>query len=280
MKLFNRVAIVGTGLIGGSIALAIKKKRLAGEVIGVSRHKKSLLLAKKKGAIDRGSQEIDIIKGADLLILATPPSTIIDLAPKISQIITRGCIVTDVASTKEELVSSLSKIFPNYVGSHLLAGSEKRGIINADPEIFENSLCILTPIKNTSKKALKKVNLLWRQLGAKTVLLSPKSHDKILSFTSHLPHATAFSLINSMPLSYLKFASTGLKDTTRIAASDSQLWADIFLSNRKNMLKTIGLFQDALSRIKSAIQKKNKKQLALMLKEAKNKRDRLGDYCH
>jgi prephenate dehydrogenase len=280
MKLFNRVVIVGTGLIGGSIALAIKKKRLAGEVIGVSRHKKSLLLAKKKGAIDRGSQEIDIIKGADLLILATPPSTIIDLAPKISQIITRGCIVTDVASTKEELVSSLSKIFPNYVGSHPLAGSEKRGIINADPEIFKNSLCILTPIKNTTKKALKKVNLLWRQLGAKTILLSPKSHDKILSFTSYLPHAIAFSLINSMPLSYLKFASNGLKDTTRIAASDSQLWTDIFLSNQKNMLKTIGLFEDALSRIKSAIQKKDKKQLALMLKEAKNKRDILGDYCH
>jgi prephenate dehydrogenase len=280
MRLFNKVAIVGTGLIGGSIALAIKKKRLSGEVIGVSRHKKSLLLAKKKGAIDRGSQEIDIIKDADLLILATPPNTIIDLAPKILKIIGKGCIVTDVGSTKEELVLSLSKIFPNYVGSHPLAGSEKRGIINADAEIFKNSLCILTPIKNTSKKASKKVNLLWRHLGVKTVLLSPKTHDKILSFTSHLPHSIAFSLINSMPLSYLKFASTGLKDATRIAASDSQLWVDIFLSNRKNMLKTIGLFEDALSGIKLAIQNKDKKQLALMLKKAKNKRDRLGDYRH
>ncbi len=280
MKLFNKVAIIGVGLIGGSIALAIKKKRLAGEVIGVSRHKKSLLLAKKKGAIDRGSQGIDIIKDADLLILATPVSTIIDLAPKILKIIGKDCIVTDTGSTKEEIALFLSKIFPNYVGSHPLAGSEKRGVINADPGIFKNSLCILTPVKNTSKKALKKVNLLWRQLGAKTVLLSPKSHDRILSFTSHLPHAIAFSLTNSMPLSYLKFASTGLRDTTRIAASDSQLWTDIFLSNGKNMLKTIGLFQDALSRIKSAIQKKDKKQLTLMLKQAKNKRDRLGDCCH
>lgn len=275
MKLFNKVAIVGTGLIGGSLALAIKKKRLADEVIGVSRHKKSLLLAKKKGAIDRGAQEIDIIKEADFLILATPPSTIMDLAPGISRIIGKDCIVIDVASTKEKIVPFLSKIFPNYVGSHPLAGSEKRGIINAEAGIFKDSLCILTPTKNTTKRALKKAELLWRRLGTKIVFLSPKSHDKILSFTSHLPHTVVFSLINSIPPGYLKAASAGLKDTTRIASSDSGLWADIFLSNRQNMLKAIELFEAELSRLKSAIQRKDRRRLALILKEAKNKRDKL-----
>lgn len=276
MKLFNKVAIVGTGLIGGSLALAIKKKRLAHEIIGVSRHKKSLLLAKKRGAIDRGSQELNIIKDADLVILAMPVNTIINLATKISKIIRKVCIVSDVGSTKEEIVSYLAKTFPKYVGSHPLAGSEKRGIINASPHIFKDSLCILTPMKNTDVNALNKIKILWSQMGAKVVLLNPKTHDKILSFTSHLPHILAFSLIESIPKKYLKFASAGLRDTTRIAASDSQLWLDIFLSNQKNIIRTIELFENNLSRIKQAVQKKDKRRLLLILKEAKKRRNSLN----
>lgn len=276
MKLFNRVAIVGVGLIGGSVALAIKKKRLANEVIGISRHKKTLLKALKSRAIDKGSKDLSIIKDADLVILATPVSTILNLAPAICKIVRPDCIVSDVGSTKQRIVSKLDKIFPHYVGSHPLAGSEKRGITNAHPDIFEGSLCILTPTKNTNPKAQGKIKRLWRQLGAKVFFLTPITHDKILSFVSHLPHIIAFSLIGIIPKKYLGFASTGLKDATRIAASDSQLWLDIFLSNQKNMLKTIGLFQENLSRIKSAIHKKDKKLLSKILKEAKNKRDILN----
>jgi len=276
MKLFNKVAIVGTGLIGGSIALAIKKKKLAGEVVGVSRHKRSLLLAKRKGAIDAGSQALDIVKDADLLILATPVNTIIDLAPRVAKVVNKRCIVTDVGSTKKEIVSILGKAFPNYVGSHPLAGSEKRSILNAHANIFKDSLCILTPTENTHKKALNKIRMLWSQLGARVILLKPQTHDKILSFVSHLPHTVAFSLINSIPVGYLKFAATGLKDATRIAASDSQLWEDILLSNRKNILKSIEFFQDNLSKIKSAIQRKDKKSLALILKKAQLKRTKLA----
>jgi len=276
MRLFNKVAIVGTGLIGGSLALAIKKNRLANEVIGVSRHKKSLLLAKRKGAIDRGSQAFGIIKDADLLILATPVNTIINLAPKISDIVGRDCIVSDVGSTKKEIVLRLEGFFPNYVGSHPLAGSEKKGIINAQPDLFKDSLCILTPTRNTNKKALNKLNLLWNRLGAGTVKLSPHAHDKILSFVSHLPHIVAFSLIGVIPRQYLKFASTGLKDTTRIAASDSEIWQDIFLNNRENISEAIETFQKNLFKIKSAIRKKDSRLLARILKEARNKRETLG----
>ena len=275
MRLFNKVAIIGTGLIGGSIALAIKKKRLANEVIGVSRHKKSLLLAKRKGAIDRGSQALNIIKDADLLILATPVNTIIRLAPRISKFIGKDCLVSDVGSTKEEVVFRLEKLFTNYIGSHPLAGSEKRGILNAHPDLFMDSLCIFTPTRNTNNKALNKLNLLWNRMGAKTVRLSPQAHDKILSFVSHLPHIAAFCLMAVIPGAYLKFASTGLKDTTRIAASEAELWTDILLSNRENIIKSLELLQANMSRLKSALQKEDKQLLVKILKKAKEKRNKL-----
>jgi len=274
--MFNKVAIVGTGLIGGSIALAIKKKRLAKVVVGVSRHKKTLLLAKKIMVIDKGSQELNIIKDADLVILATPVDTIINLAAKIYPFVKKGCIVSDVGSTKREIVSKLERIFPRYIGSHPLAGSEKRGVVNANPSIIKGSLCILTPTKNTDKEALEKIKRLWSELGARVAFLPPDAHDKILSFVSHLPHLVAFSLIDIIPKEYLRLASSGLKDTTRIAASDSEIWCDIFLSNQKNILKSIGLFQNNLSRIKSAIQRKDKKLLNKIIKEAKKKRNSLG----
>lgn len=276
MKLFKKVAIVGLGLIGGSIALTIKKRRLADKVIGVSRRKKTVALAKKMRLIDKGAQDINIIKEADLVILATPVSTILKLAPKISKIIKKGCIVTDVGSTKQEIVSKLGENFSRYVGSHPLAGSEKRGIINTCPDLFTGSLCILTPVENTDKEAQDKIKRFWNKIGAKVVILTPALHDKILSFTSHLPHIAAFSLMGVIPLKYLKFASSGLKDATRIAASEAGLWCDIFLSNQKNMSKAIDSLQKILFKIKSAINKKDRALLIRILKQAKKKRDNLG----
>jgi prephenate dehydrogenase len=275
MPLFKRVAIVGTGLIGGSLGQAIKSKRLAAEVVGVSRRRKSLLLAKKSRAIDTGSQDIRIIRGADLVILATPVGLIMNLAPQIAKIIGSQTIVTDVGSTKKEIVAKLSKIFPRYIGSHPLAGSEKRGIAHAEAGLFKNSLCILTPHKNADCRAKIKLRVLWNKLGARVVFLSPSKHDEILSFISHLPHAAAFSLIGTVPQRYLSFASAGLKDTTRIAASDSVLWGDVFLSNRKNIVRSINLLQRNLSRLKAAIQRKDKVRLLKILREAKARRESL-----
>jgi len=276
MKLFKRIAIVGTGLIGGSLAMAIKEKKLANEIIGISRHKKTLALAKRNRIINKGSQDIRILAGADLVILATPVSAILKLAKTISRIVKKDCIITDVGSTKQQIVSRLEKIFINYVGAHPLAGSEKRSLANARADIFKNSLCILTPTKRTNPSALKKIEGFWRSLGAEVAYLSPVEHDRLLAFVSHLPHAIAFSLIASVPKNYLKFASSGLRDTTRIAASDSVIWEDIFLSNPKNILKTIGVFEDKLSALKSAISKKDKVSLNKILRLAKNKREALG----
>ncbi len=274
-RLFDKVAIVGTGLIGGSMASAIKKKRLANEIIGVSRHKESLSTAKSRGIIDKGSQDLSIIRDADLVVLATPVNAILDSAERISKIVKPGCVVTDVGSTKRRIVSRLEKVFPGYVGSHPLAGSEKRGIFNADSGIFRGTLCILTPTRKTDKAALNKIRKLWASLGARVILLPPDEHDKILSFVSHLPHVAAFSLISIVPGGYLKFAASGLKDTTRVAASDAVLWSDIFLSNPKNISKAISSFRDVLSRIKSAVDRNDRRSLTAILKKAKKKRESL-----
>lgn len=276
MRLFNKVAIIGVGLIGGSVARAIKKKGLAREVVGVSRRKKNVLLAKRLRVIDDGSQDLNIVKGADLVILATPVDTIIDLAMKVYPLIGKECIVTDVGSTKQKIVAKLEKVFPRYIGTHPLAGSEKRGIAHAETVALKDSLCIFTPTRHTDREALAKVKKLWVKLGAKIVFLNPALHDKILAFVSHLAHASSFSLVGAIPDSYLRFASGGLKDTTRIAASDSELWADIFLSNRRNITMALSNLEKRLGKIKSAINNRNKKLLVRILKEAKTKREILG----
>lgn len=276
MRLFRKAAVIGVGLIGGSIALAIKKKGLADEVVGVSRRKETITSALGLGAIDRGSQDIGIVRGADLVIFATPVSVILKSATAIAKIIDRGCIVTDVASTKEEVVRRLQRLFPGYVGAHPLAGSEKRGVVHADAGIFKGALCIFTPTNKTNPASMAKLKSLWAKFGTKVVCLAPDKHDKILSFSSHLPHTIAFTLINSVPPYALGFGASGLKDTTRIAASDSEVWGDILLSNRRNILKAIGAFQNNLNKIKSAVSRKDRASLNKILNSAKNKRIAIG----
>lgn len=276
MKLFNKIAIVGVGLIGGSIGLELKRKRLANQVIGISFHKASIALAKKRGAIDIGSLDFGVLKDADLVILATPVFTILELAPQISKVIKKDCIVTDVGSTKEEIVSNLEKIFPNFIGSHPLAGSQKRSISNAKKGLFKKSLVILTPTKKTKPAIVNKIEQFWAKLGATVTKLEPSVHDLTLAYTSHLAHVAAFSLIGSIPEKSLAYSASGLKDTTRIALSNSRLWADIFLSNRENIVKSIAALELNLNRIKSAIKNNKKTLLIKLLKKSQLKREQLG----
>lgn len=276
MKLFNKIAIVGVGLIGGSIGLELKRKRLANQVIGISFHKASIALAKKRGAIDIGSLDFGVLKDADLVILATPVFTILELAPQISKVIKKDCIVTDVGSTKEEIVSNLEKIFPNFIGSHPLAGSQKRSISNAKKGLFKKSLVILTPTKKTKPAIVNKIEQFWAKLGATVTKLEPSVHDLTLAYTSHLAHVAAFSLIESIPEKSLAYSASGLKDTTRIALSNSRLWADIFLSNRENIVKSIAALELNLNRIKSAIKNNKKTLLIKLLKKSQLKREQLG----
>jgi len=273
MKIFEKVVIVGTGLIGGSIALAIKKKKLAGEVWGVSRRRESLVSAKRIGAIDYGSQDMNIAKDADLVILAVPVNTILDMAERISKIVKPRCIICDVGSSKQQIVSRLDKLFDNFVGTHPMAGSEKKGVIHASYGLFAGSVCIITPTRKTNQQAFKRIKDLWKALGAQVVCLDAFLHDKMVSYISHLPHIVVFALMGIIPDKYLKFASGGLKDTTRIAASDSFLWRDIFLSNRRELLKSIKSFENNLTTIKMAVDKGDGRKLVSILKRARKKRD-------
>jgi prephenate dehydrogenase len=272
MKPFNTIAIVGTGLIGGSLALDIKKHRLAQTVLGFSRSAHTLDTAERKGIIDKGSQEISLLQTADLVILATPVKTILELAPRVARIIKPTCIVIDVGSTKEKITLQLSRLFPRFVGCHPLAGSEKRGIDNASCGLFMNSICIITPCRQTDKKALSRVKAFWKTLGARLYFTTPQKHDIALSFISHFPHIIAFALINTVPAQYLPIAPNSLRDTTRVAASDAGLWADIFLSNRANLGKTISIFQKNLELFKKTIRHNDKKKLTVLLEKARNKR--------
>lgn len=278
MRLFKKVAIVGVGLIGGSLALALKRNKVAGRIVGVSRHRSTISLAKRKRIIDGGSQDLRIIKGADLLMLAMPVEAIIKLAPRIAKIVGRGCIVTDAGSTKGKIVSRLEKIFPFFVGSHPLAGSEKRGAANARADLFRSSLCVVTGTVKTSRSAQIKVKKLWQSVGARVVVMTPSEHDKILSFISHLPHIVAFCLINSIPKAYLPFASGGLRDTTRIAASDSQLWTDICLSNSKNILKALQSYEKKFKRTMVLIRDNESRALTRIFRQAKRAREDLSRY--
>jgi len=276
MKMFNRVVIIGTGLIGGSLGLALKKQRLAGCVIGLSRHQKNSRLAKKAGAIDHIGESLAVVKDADLVILATPVNTIIDLGEKIAANINKDCIVIDVGSSKERIVSKLGALIPHFLGCHPLAGSEKKGVANLEEGIFKGSICIITPTVKTNRRVLNKIKRLWKELGADIIMLSPKKHDRVLGFTSHLPHALAYALINSIPDRSLGLSSNGLRDTTRISSSDAYLWSEIFLSNRSNLLTALSIFQKKLTALKLALESKNKGQLIKILLLANKKREKLG----
>ncbi len=277
--IFRKVTIIGIGLIGGSIGMAIKKHRLAYEVAGLSLRHSSLVFALKNKAIDRAFHDIrKAVHNADLVILATPVNTIIRLLPTLGPHLKRGCVVTDVGSTKISIVDTAEKRLPPYcyfVGSHPLAGSEKQGANYANPELFQQTVCLVTSTERTNRVAKEKVRSFWTQLGASVKFLSPTDHDKILSYISHLPHLLAYALMGIIPPEYLEYASTGLKDTTRIAASSPHMWNDICLANSKNILAALDDFVKALSFYRKSIIAKDEQSLLDNFNKSKIKRDGL-----
>jgi len=271
-KTFRKISIIGTGLIGGSIALSARKNGLADEIIGICRHDKTVKLAKKLKIVDSISKDIKNIAGSDLVIFATPVETIKKLAPVVSKLVDKKCVITDVGSTKMSIVRLLDSKFENFLGSHPLAGSQNRGIAFANSGILKGSACILTPTANTSSMALIKIKRFWRRLGVKTVEMPPGQHDAIVSLTSHLPHLLAFCLITITPSSHFRFAAGGFKDTTRIAASDSEIWSDIFLNNSSNLINSLDSLQKQLKWFRNAISKKNSAAIKKYINRAKEKR--------
>lgn len=279
MKQFNKIAIIGVGLIGGSIGLAVKRKRIAKEVVGICRRRVSARAALKVGSVDAATLNYrEGLEGADFVIIATPVGKIIDIARKVIKYANNDIVLTDVGSTKKVIVKEIEKIVPPYVkfvGSHPMAGSEKRGVEAAYGGLFKKSICIVTKTKKTNEKALDAVRRFWEKVGACCKILSPAKHDYYISFVSHLPHVAASALTVAAEPNSLRYASTGFKDTTRIAASDPFLWKDIFMTNKDALMDSLYEYRKALERIETSIKRGNLKSLTDILKRSKEIRDRL-----
>lgn len=269
--LFDTVAILGLGLIGGSLALEIRHRGLARRVVGYNRSEKGRRLAKKRGACHAVSGDpVRAVREADLVILATPVQSTIPLARTIAPHLKPGALVTDVGSTKQHLVKALGRLFPSrvdFLGSHPIAGTERSGMAAAQRDLFSGRWWLLTPEGRNprEKKALARLKRLAAALGAKPATMSPGQHDRSLALISHLPHMAAYALVDTAlgvdQGRALKFSAGGFRDYTRIAASSPRMWSEICLENRENILKMITRYEKSLKRIKSLLRRKDTKGL-------------------
>ena len=280
---FGVVAIVGTGLIGGSIGLCLKERGLATTIIGVGHRKVSINKALKIKAIDEGTTNIEkAAKQADIIILATSVNLIPDYAKKIIPLMKKSAILTDVGSTKDYIVSQVNNEIkstcdgekPNFIGAHPLAGSEKRGIESARPDLFEGSVCVLTPTNLNSKKYITRLSNMWKALGARISIMTPSKHDEILALVSHLPHFVASSLASVIDEKHWKFAASGLRDTTRIASGDPELWLSISKQNKQKIIEALRCFSEEVECTINDLEQGNDKKLLGRLKKAKTVRDK------
>lgn len=258
--LFNHIAIVGVGLIGGSLGLAIKRKQPGAHIIGIS---SDYVLddALKAGAIDEGVSKSRLAEGvshADLVILCNPIQEIILRLPEVAQAIQPGTLVSDAGSTKQQIVDAAKACFAEdryFIGGHPMAGSENRGIQAADALLFENAVYVLSPLENTPETLLKRLASLVECIGAKAIMMPPELHDQIAAAVSHLPQLLAVTLMNFIskqeksPL-HLRLAAGGFRDMTRIASSPYEIWEDILETNRDAITATINEFLQDLEAVK------------------------------
>jgi len=274
MKL-KKVVIIGAGFMGGSLARAIKNRGIANSVLGVARNEKRAGQIKKLRIFDDVTDDLAFaLEGASLVILSTPVYSVIEHIKKISGLIYKDTPVTDLGSTKREILKyARIHLSGNFTGSHPLCGSEKRGAKNSVDSLFEGSQCIVIPIKRN--KPFRTVRQFWRSLGSTTIVLDEAAHDKILAFTSGLPHLLSFSLTRSLPVKFSRFAAGSFKDLTRISVSESLLWSEIFLSNKTYLKQATGKFLMNLTTLLNIIDKKDKKKLTSFLKEINQKHKRL-----
>ena len=283
--LFNRLIIVGVGLIGGSLGLAARARGLVGEVIGFGRTEANLKIALERGIIDSYTFDpAEAARGADLLLLAVPVEATQSTIEKFIPFLSSGCIITDVGSTKEQVVRTLEQVLPSSlpcVGAHPIAGTEHAGAAAAFATLFEKRLCVLTPTERTDKTALARVRALWEGVGMRVEQMDVVTHDRVLARVSHLPHLIAFSVMNatldaSVPgADLLTYAGSAFADLTRVAASPVEMWRDICTSNRDALLATIEEFEKALSFMKLCVEHGDSAGLEMAINRARAERQRL-----
>jgi len=270
--LFERVAFIGIGLIGASMALAMRRAGLARSIVAVARRPKTRKTALDLGIVNEATKDYaKAVVGADLVVIATPVGTNAAIAKAISKHLKPGAIVTDVGSVKKAVVDAVAPHIPkgvHFVPGHPIAGTEHSGPEAGFAELFENRWTILTPLPRTSPKATAKVADMWRKIGANVATMRPDHHDMVLAITSHVPHLIAYTIVGTatdlsgdLKQEVIKYSASGFRDFTRIAASDPVMWRDIFLNNREAVLEILSRFTEDLTAMQRAIRKGDGKML-------------------
>ena len=276
---FSRVAIIGLGLIGGSIATALLKRGLAARVVAFDQDGDSLRLGKQSGIITEAADSIPAaVQDSDLVILAVPVLAVKTVLREIPA----TALITDVGSVKAPVIEASREIYGKIPGclvpGHPVAGSEKHGVTSANPDLFENHKVILTPVAETNPSAVERIRNLWRGLGATVVDMTVEHHDRILARTSHLPHLLAYALVDTLlsqdnGQEIFRYAAGGFRDFTRIAGSDPIMWRDIFLTNGPEVLAILDDYLDKLEELRSLIAQSDVDDLQTVLNRASQARD-------
>ncbi|TYO99567.1 prephenate dehydrogenase [Geothermobacter ehrlichii] len=279
----DRLAIVGVGLIGGSLALALKEAGCVGEVTGIGRGLPNLNLALELGVVDKITRELEEgVQQADVVFLATPVMTIPDLARRVLPAMKPGAILTDGGSVKGEIVERIEPYLSGevaFVPGHPIAGTEKSGAAAAFPTLYRDRRCILTPTERTPAAATALIRRMWETVGSEVVVMDVDKHDRILAAISHLPHMIAYTLVNAVG-SYdhfeeniLEYSAGGFRDFTRIASSDPAMWRDIALSNRQALLEMLERYENFLGELKRDIAAADGQKLFEFFLNSKTLRD-------
>ena len=281
--LWRKITLAGVGLLGGSLGLAVRQRRLAERVEGYVRRPASVGECEQLGIVHRATLDpAAAVAGADLVILCTPLAGMRELVERMLPALERGAIVTDVGSVKGPVVRELGPLLAeagaHFVGSHPMAGAEKMGASAARADLFNNAVCILTPGPGTQAGALERVESFWKALGTRTLRLSPERHDELVARCSHLPHLAAATLANlvldpALPPEQPALCASGFRDTTRVASGSPEMWRDIALANRENLLRVIGDFTARLESMRQAIERGDGPALDVFLASAKQRRD-------
>jgi len=280
----NKILIFGVGLIGGSLALTAKKTAFASHIVGVGRNQDNLDSAIKLKLIDRISNNVENdIAESHIIVIASPVAQFPSILKTIQPHLASHTIITDVGSSKTEVMKSAKEIlgpqYSQFIGGHPIAGSEKHGATAADIDLFKNKNVILTPDESTSSQAKETIEALWKNAGAVISNMSHTEHDKIFSTISHLPHLLAFSLVDMITQrpnanELLKFAASGFKDFTRIAASSPEMWKDITLANKQFILEDIQHFENEIKLLKDAIEHEDAKKILALFENASKTRSK------
>ena len=279
MAHYDSVAIVGVGLIGGSIGLALRERELADQVVGVGRRMTSLEKALERGAITQATTDFAAgVADADVIIVCTPVDMIAEQIRQVAGACRSTALITDVGSTKGSIVSALDgdRSCQGFVGSHPLAGDHRSGPEHAVADLFLDRVVVITPTPSTREGLAGAVGEFWSQLGANIVTMQPDEHDAILAMTSHLPHLVASSLALATDEQMRSFVAGGWRDTTRIAAADARLWRQIFSHNRVATLAALDRFQSVVAQLRAALESEDDDRLEDYLQEARQRRDALG----